>query len=159
MAGIRRVQAELALDARAVHGEGPAWDAASGNLLWVDMLGDRLHRTAPDGRDTTVGFDQPVCVAVPRLMQRVFEQHVRCGNLVDNHKLGTYVCVVCGLPLFSSSAKFNSGTGWPSFFQPFDREHITEIRDHSHGMTRVEIPASRARAPRPGPVGGRAPSG
>ena len=66
MAGIRRVQAELALDARAVHGEGPAWDAASGDLLWVDMLGDRLHRTKPDGRDATVGFDQPVCVAVPR---------------------------------------------------------------------------------------------
>jgi len=66
MAAIRRVQAELVLDARAVHGEGPAWDARAGQLLWVDMLGDRLHRTTPDGADAIDEFDQPVCVAVPR---------------------------------------------------------------------------------------------
>ena len=41
-----------------------------------------------------------------------------CGNLVDNHKQGVYVCRLCELPLFSSDATFNSGAGWPSFFQP-----------------------------------------
>ena len=54
------------MDARAVHGEGPAWDARAGHVLWVDMLADRLHRTTPDGADQVEAFDQPVCVAVPR---------------------------------------------------------------------------------------------
>src|SRR5438094_780341 len=66
-----------------------------------------------------------------------------CGTLLDNKKKGTYVCRLCELPLFSSNAKFNSGTGWPSFFQPFDREHIRELRDVSHGMMRVEIRCAR----------------
>src|SRR5215510_14105051 len=62
-----------------------------------------------------------------------------CGLLLDNKKQGTYVCRLCGLPLFASNAKFESGTGWPSFFQPFDPEHVLEIEDASHGMVRVEI--------------------
>lgn len=69
-----------------------------------------------------------------------------CGNLLDNHKDGTYVCVVCGLPLFSSSEKFTSGTGWPSFFQKFDPDHVAEIRDDSHGMVRTEINCARCEA-------------
>lgn len=66
-----------------------------------------------------------------------------CGTLLDNKKKGTYFCVGCDLPLFASDAKFDSGTGWPSFFQPFARENITEIRDTSHGMERVEIRCTR----------------
>jgi peptide-methionine (R)-S-oxide reductase len=69
-----------------------------------------------------------------------------CGLLLDNKKAGTYTCRLCGLPLFASNAKFESGTGWPSFFQPFDREHITEIEDRSHGMRRVEIRCKRCDA-------------
>lgn len=69
-----------------------------------------------------------------------------CGLLLDNKKPGTYVCRLCGLPLFSSSAKFNSGTGWPSFFQPFDRDHVRELRDVSLGMVRVEIRCARCDA-------------
>jgi peptide-methionine (R)-S-oxide reductase len=66
-----------------------------------------------------------------------------CGLFLDNKKDGTYVCRLCGLPLFASSAKFESGTGWPSFFQPFDRAHVRNIEDHSHGMARVEIRCAR----------------
>ncbi len=66
-----------------------------------------------------------------------------CGTLLDNKKEGTYVCRLCGLPLFSSGAKFNSGTGWPSFFQPVDPAHVREDRDTSHGMVRVEILCAR----------------
>lgn len=66
-----------------------------------------------------------------------------CGTLLDNHKTGTYHCVCCDLPLFSSDAKFNSGTGWPSFFQPVSKENVATIEDRSHGMVRVEILCAR----------------
>ena len=70
-------------------------------------------------------------------------EHPFCGTLLDNHRGGTYLCRLCQLPLFRSSAKFHSGTGWPSFFEPFDPDHITEVRDFSHGMVRVEIRCRR----------------
>ena len=69
-----------------------------------------------------------------------------CGNLLDNKKDGVYCCVVCGLPLFDSSHKFNSGTGWPSFFREFDPQHVTRTLDRSHGMVRTEIDCSRCGA-------------
>lgn len=66
-----------------------------------------------------------------------------CGVFLDNHRNGVYTCRFCGLPLFRSSAKFDSGTGWPSFFQPFDARHIRRVRDTSYGMTRVEEVCAR----------------
>jgi len=69
-----------------------------------------------------------------------------CGNLLDNHTDGQYTCRLCELPLFSSSAKFTSGTGWPSFFQPIDPDHVNTIEDDSLGMRRVEITCARCGA-------------
>jgi peptide-methionine (R)-S-oxide reductase len=66
-----------------------------------------------------------------------------CGGLLNNKKEGVYLCRLCGLPLFRSAAKFESGTGWPSFYQGFDPAHIAEIRDVSHGMVRTEIRCAR----------------
>jgi methionine-R-sulfoxide reductase len=66
-----------------------------------------------------------------------------CGNLLDNHQEGTYVCVGCGLPLYSSDAKFTSGTGWPSFFKPVGEGNIKYETDESHGMVRTEIMCAR----------------
>ena len=66
-----------------------------------------------------------------------------CGGLLDNKDDGTYHCKLCDLPLFTSSAKFESGTGWPSFYEPFDPQHIRELHDSSHGMVRVEIRCAR----------------
>ena len=66
-----------------------------------------------------------------------------CGTLLDNKKLGVYTCAGCGLPLFSSDAKFNSGTGWPSFFQTIAPGNVAEKPDQSHGMVRVEINCAR----------------
>ncbi|MEN4902355.1 peptide-methionine (R)-S-oxide reductase MsrB [Luteimonas sp. TWI1416] len=66
-----------------------------------------------------------------------------CGVFLDNKREGTYCCRLCGLPLFRSSAKFDSGTGWPSFFAPIDEAHIGRIRDTSHGMIRVEEVCAR----------------
>jgi peptide-methionine (R)-S-oxide reductase len=69
-----------------------------------------------------------------------------CGLFLDNKKPGTYACRLCGLPLFKATAKFDSGTGWPSFFQPFDPEHIRDIDDSSHGMVRTETRCARCDA-------------
>ncbi len=66
-----------------------------------------------------------------------------CGVFLDNKKRGVYVCRLCGLPLFRSDAKFDSGTGWPSFFAPFDPDHVATLEDRSHGMRRVEIRCTR----------------
>jgi peptide-methionine (R)-S-oxide reductase len=66
-----------------------------------------------------------------------------CGVFLDNKKPGTYTCRLCGLPLFRSTTKFHSGTGWPSFFAPYERAHIAFIEDHSFGMRRVEIRCKR----------------
>lgn len=66
-----------------------------------------------------------------------------CGGLLKERREGVFTCRLCGLPLFRSAAKFESGTGWPSFTQPFDPDHIRELRDASHGMVRTEIRCAR----------------
>jgi peptide-methionine (R)-S-oxide reductase len=61
------------------------------------------------------------------------------GKYWDNHEKGMYECVVCGHQLFSSDAKFDSGTGWPSFDQPMNLENVELKQDTSHGMQRTEV--------------------
>lgn len=79
--------------------------------------------------------------------RRVLLQHGTeapfCGVFLDNKRTGVYCCRLCGLPLFRSDAKFDSGTGWPSFFAPFEPAHVREIRDTSHNMIRTEIVCAR----------------
>jgi len=66
-----------------------------------------------------------------------------CGGLLDNKEAGVYICRLCGLPLFSAEAKFNSGTGWPSFTAPFAEGHLAWVADRSYGMERTEIRCGR----------------
>ena len=66
-----------------------------------------------------------------------------CGGLLDNKEPGVYGCRLCGLPLFRSAAKFESGTGWPSFYEPFDKDHLKLVRDTSYGMVRIETQCAR----------------
>jgi methionine-R-sulfoxide reductase len=66
-----------------------------------------------------------------------------CGLLLDNKMKGVYACVCCGLPLFSSDSKFQSGTGWPSFFKPVADQNVTENVDRTYGMVRREILCTR----------------
>jgi peptide-methionine (R)-S-oxide reductase len=66
-----------------------------------------------------------------------------CGGLLNNKESGVYACRLCGLPLFRSATKFESGTGWPSFYESFDPDHITYLRDRSYGMDRIEIRCRR----------------
>ena len=69
-----------------------------------------------------------------------------CGLLLGNKESGTYCCRLCGLPLFASGAKFDSGSGWPSFTAPVDPDHVARVEDESHGMARTEIVCARCGA-------------
>jgi peptide-methionine (R)-S-oxide reductase len=66
-----------------------------------------------------------------------------CGTLLNNKTSGVYACRLCGLPLFKSTSKFESGTGWPSFTEPYDPQHVRNISDRSYGMVRTEIRCAR----------------
>lgn len=66
-----------------------------------------------------------------------------CSGFLANKEPGMYVCVACGLPLFDSTTKFESGTGWPSFYRPAVTENIVEKPDYSHGMVRTEVNCAR----------------
>ncbi len=65
------------------------------------------------------------------------------GKLLDVHDRGTFVCAGCGQELFSSDTKFDSGTGWPSFFKPLTKKSVEEVVDRSDGMVRTEVKCAR----------------
>lgn len=79
--------------------------------------------------------------------KRVLLQHGTeapfCGGLLGNKEDGVYCCRECGLPLFRAETKFESGTGWPSFYAPVDEAHVLAIKDTSYGMTRIETRCAR----------------
>jgi peptide-methionine (R)-S-oxide reductase len=109
--------------------------------------------TSQSGYDTTRLSDERVAALAadftPEERKVILHQGTErpfCGVFLDNKKTGTYVCRLCGLPLFKSNTKFDSGTGWPSFFQPFDPAHVIDIVDDSHGMHRVENRCARCDA-------------
>lgn len=66
-----------------------------------------------------------------------------CGGFLNNKRSGVYCCRLCGLPLFRAGSKFESGTGWPSFTEPYDAAHLKLVVDKSHGMVRTEIRCAR----------------
>jgi len=65
------------------------------------------------------------------------------GEFVNDHTAGVYQCAACGQELFSSETKFDSGTGWPSFTDPMNTEHVELVADDSHGMHRTEVRCRR----------------
>lgn len=66
-----------------------------------------------------------------------------CGTLLDEKRAGVFCCRECGLPLFRTATKFESGTGWPSFTQPVDEAHVRAVEDRAYGMVRVETRCAR----------------
>lgn len=78
-----------------------------------------------------------------RVLREKGTERAFTGEYWDEHRQGTYRCAGCGEPLFSSATKFESGSGWPSFWQPVAEESVASESDVSHGMRRTEVLCSR----------------
>ena len=97
----------------------------------------------PPSRDELVRMASALTPEERRVLLHQGTEPAFCGGLLHNKGEGTYACRLCGLPLFRSRAKFESGTGWPSFYEPFDADHVAYVEDTSHGMVRTEIRCAR----------------
>ena len=78
-----------------------------------------------------------------RILREHGTERAGTGRYLDNKEDGVYACAGCGLALYDASTKFDSGTGWPSFYQPIAEDHVAEIEDTSYGMRRVENRCAR----------------
>jgi methionine-R-sulfoxide reductase len=127
-----------------------AQDGSSGQMVKVRIIGPGGTLTAPmlvpKVEKTDAEWQKQLTPAQYQITRAKGTEPAFCGNLLDNHREGIYHCLDCGLPLFSSDAKFNSGTGWPSFFQPVAEENVVMKQDNSYGMERTEILCARCGA-------------
>jgi len=140
---MKRRQACLALVAAS-------WAASA---CWSDSLA--AHRSAAaaaekgaasDGRKVVKSDEEWKKALTPQqyqVLRKKGTERAFTGKYWNNHEKGTYVCAACGQPLFSSETKFESGTGWPSFYQPIAKGAVEEHADHSLFMERVEVVCAR----------------
>jgi len=98
---------------------------------------------APPSADQRRALEAMLSPDEKRVLLEHGTERAFCGVFLDNKLDGVYCCRLCGLPLFRSSHKFDSGTGWPSFFATYDDAHVRTIRDTSYGMIRTEIVCAR----------------
>lgn len=115
--------------------------------LW-DAKADRLAPAAetPKVIKSDEAWRKQLTPEQYRITRTQGTEHAFCGAFFDHKKPGRYDCICCALPLFKADAKFDSGTGWPSFFQPIAKENVTTRTDESHGMVREEILCTRCDA-------------
>lgn len=106
-------------------------------------ISDSGYDVTPIGRDVVERLAKELTDEERRILLDHGTEPPFCGTLLDNKQEGVYACRLCGLPLFTSKNKFDSGTGWPSFYAAFDPEHLRTLRDASYGMIRTEIRCAR----------------
>jgi peptide-methionine (R)-S-oxide reductase len=106
----------------------------------VSPSGFDLTPPSPDERER---LEADLTPAEAEVLLRHGTEAPFCGGLLENKDDGVYGCRLCGLPLFLHKTKFESGTGWPSFWAPFDEAHVIGVRDTSYGMVRIETRCAR----------------
>jgi peptide-methionine (R)-S-oxide reductase len=104
---------------------------------------DTKYDLTPPGPDERARLEAGLSDEERRVILQQGTERPFCGGLLKEKRSGTFTCRLCGLPLFRSDAKFESGTGWPSFCAPYHPAHIRELHDTSHGMLRTEIRCAR----------------
>ena len=103
------------------------------------MNPSRVYDYLARSRARVFDWVRPLTDEQYRILRKEGTERAFCGTLLDNKIEGVYTCAACGLPLYTSDTKFNSGTGWPSFFKPIGDGNIIERPDKSYGMVRTEI--------------------
>jgi len=124
-------------------GQRPMMLKEKSDSVYVRVIDEHGHLTEPVLSKKVFKTDAEwKAILTPeqfRIMRNQGTEPAFCGGLLKNKEDGFYFCAACKLPLFASNAKFESGTGWPSFFQPVGETNILERADVSHGMVRTEI--------------------
>ena len=122
----------------------------AGGKVRVRLLGPDGKLTEPQPSDRVVKTEAEWRAQLTaeqfRITRQAGTERAFCGTLLANKAGGYYLCVCCGLPLFESGVKFESGTGWPSFFEPAAPENVVTRTDTSFGMVRKEILCARCGA-------------
>jgi peptide-methionine (R)-S-oxide reductase len=102
--------------------------------------------TAADARKSDAELRRTLTPEQYRITQQHGTERAFTHPYNTEKRDGTFACVVCGEPLFTSQAKYDSGSGWPSFYQPASDEVVSEVEDHSHFMRRTEVRCARCEA-------------
>jgi peptide-methionine (R)-S-oxide reductase len=138
----------LAQEATADSGKNKAAPAAGGTCD-ENMCGPKEGEVLKGEKELTLSDTQWRKKLTPmqfNVTRRKGTERAFSGEYWNCHKDGVYRCVCCGTPLFSSQTKFESGTGWPSFWKPVDEKGVGEVTDRSHGMRRIEVVCKKCKA-------------
>jgi peptide-methionine (R)-S-oxide reductase len=103
------------------------------------------HDLSPLSNDDRQRLEARLDLEAARILLKKGTEPPFCGRFHDHKESGVYDCALCALPLFDSATKFQSKSGWPSFFSPISDDHIEEIADYSHGWVRTEIVCARCK--------------
>jgi len=115
----------------------PSAQTAASKMLWSSPeRKDKVVLTPAEWRKKLTGFQY-------NILRESGTERAFANDFYNNHREGAYYCAGCGLALFSSDNKFESGTGWPSFYKPVDQDNVWFLRDTSTGTLRIEVRCSR----------------
>lgn len=109
-------------------------------------MSDKTQQQYKSFDPDTVNWKEKLTEEQYRITREKGTERAFSGKYYDHKEKGTYKCVCCGQALFSSKTKFESGTGWPSYYEPISAENVKEKTDSSMGMTRTEVVCSRCNA-------------